>query len=137
MSARCVHRGVRKRSPACHWTTYTDENQTHNTLHAAAGECHSAVAKHGPNRRENAVDVVSVIRAADIPGVNDCGPIVDDDPILVEGVVGMWANPCLLLRAQLKLPGGPPPWVASLSPARVIISNRLWLPSLLFCQPNT
>ena len=31
--------------------------------------------------------VVDVIVAADIPGPNECGPIVHDDPILAEGTV--------------------------------------------------
>ena len=59
------------------------------TLHAALGLSPLA---HG---RLLAIDldtlraqpgVVDVISAADIPGPNDCGPIVHDDPILAEGV---------------------------------------------------
>ena len=31
--------------------------------------------------------VVAVLTAADIPGANDCGPVIHDDPILADGVV--------------------------------------------------
>ena len=66
---------------------YTDDlPELAGTLHAALGL--SPVA-HGWLR---AVDVaglralpgvVEVLTAADIPGANDCGPIVHDDPVLV------------------------------------------------------
>ncbi len=66
--------------------TYTDDTpELAGTLHAALGL--SPVA-HGWLR---AVDVaglralpgvVEVLTAADIPGTNDCGPIVHDDPVL-------------------------------------------------------
>ncbi len=64
-----------------------DLPETAGTLHAALGL--SPVA-HG---RLLAIDlatlraqpgVVAVLTAADIPGPNDCGPIVHDDPILAE-----------------------------------------------------
>jgi len=38
--------------------------------------------------------VVAVLTAADIPGPNDCGPIVHgDDPILAEGIVHYLGQP--------------------------------------------
>ncbi|MDR7334810.1 xanthine dehydrogenase molybdopterin binding subunit [Roseateles asaccharophilus] len=66
------------------------------TLHAALGL--SPVA-HG---RIKAIDidkirampgVVAVLTAADIPGANDCGPIIHDDPILADGEVHFLGQP--------------------------------------------
>ena len=37
--------------------------------------------------------VVAVLTAADIPGPNDCGPIIHDDPILADGVVQYVGQP--------------------------------------------
>ena len=37
--------------------------------------------------------VVAVITAADIPGHNNCGPIIDDDPILADGLVQFVGQP--------------------------------------------
>jgi xanthine dehydrogenase large subunit len=37
--------------------------------------------------------VVAVITAADIPGDNDCGPIIKDDPILADGLVQFVGQP--------------------------------------------
>ncbi|MCI1193427.1 xanthine dehydrogenase molybdopterin binding subunit [Calidifontimicrobium sp. SYSU G02091] len=68
--------------------TYVDDiAEVDGTLHAALGLSPLA---HG---RLKAVDVarlraqpgvVAVLTAADIPGANDCGPIVHDDPILAD-----------------------------------------------------
>ena len=72
------------------------------TLHAALGL--SPVA-HG---RLLAVDiariaaepgVVAVLTAADIPGPNDCGPVVHDDPILAEGEVHYLGQPVFAVIA--------------------------------------
>ena len=59
------------------------------TLHAALGL--SPVA-HGAHRRARSrrasralPGVVAVLTAADIPGANDCGPVLHDDPILADG----------------------------------------------------
>ena len=60
------------------------------TLHAALGL--SPVA-HGTLRGIDLAalrarpGVVAVFTAADIPGTNDCGPIIHDDPILADGEV--------------------------------------------------
>jgi xanthine dehydrogenase large subunit len=83
--------------------TYTDDMlEAAGTLHAALGL--SPVA-HG---RLIAVDiealsklpgVVAVITAADIPGPNDCGPIIHDDPILAEGEVHYLGQPVFAVIA--------------------------------------
>jgi len=77
--------------------TYIDDMpELDGTLHAALGL--SPVA-HG---RLRAIDiaqiraqpgVVAVITAADIPGVNDCGPIIHDDPILASDEVRYVGQP--------------------------------------------
>jgi xanthine dehydrogenase large subunit len=43
--------------------------------------------------------VVAVLTAADIPGVNDCGPIVHDDPVLADGVVQFVGQPMFIVVA--------------------------------------
>lgn len=77
--------------------TYIDDQpELAGTLHAALGL--SPVA-HG---RLKGIDlaalralpgVVDVITAADIPGLNDCGAIVHDDPILADGTVHYLGQP--------------------------------------------
>ena len=58
------------------------------TLHAALGLSPVAHGRlHGDRPRRDRAPlpgVVAVLTAADIPGPNDCGPIVHDDPILAE-----------------------------------------------------
>lgn len=44
--------------------------------------------------------VVAVITAADIPGANDCGPIVADDPILADGLVQYVGQPVFAVVAD-------------------------------------
>jgi xanthine dehydrogenase large subunit len=83
--------------------TYTDDiAEPRGTLHAAIGV--SSVA-HGRLRSldlsavRSAPGVVAVIVAADIPGVNDVGPIVRDDPILAESIVEFVGQPVFAVAA--------------------------------------
>jgi len=46
--------------------------------------------------------VVAVLTAADIPGPNDCGPIVHDDPILADGVVQYHGQPVFAVIATTR-----------------------------------
>lgn len=66
--------------------TYTDDiPELAGTLHAALGlspVAHGRVRGIDLARLQAMPGVVAVITAADIPGLNDCGPIVHDDPIL-------------------------------------------------------
>ena len=72
------------------------------TLHAALGL--SPVA-HGTLRSIDLATlraqpgVVAVYTAADIPGPNDCGPIVHDDPILADGTVRHVGQPVFAVIA--------------------------------------
>jgi len=66
--------------------TYTDDIvEAAGTLHAALGlspVAHGRLVSVDVERLRAQPGVVAVLTAADIPGVNDCGPIVHDDPIL-------------------------------------------------------
>ena len=82
---------------------YTDDlPEPRGTLHAALGM--SAVA-HGKLRSVDiarlraAPGVIDVIVAADIPGVNDVGPIVHDDPILADSFVHFAGQPVFAVAA--------------------------------------
>ncbi len=43
--------------------------------------------------------VVAVFTADDIPGVNDCGPIIHDDPVLAQGIVQFVGQPMFIVVA--------------------------------------
>ncbi len=83
---------------------YTDDIREHaGTLHAALGLSRNAHA------RIRALDldpvralpgVVAVLTARDIPGANDCGPIVHDDPILADGTVCYIGQPLFAVIAD-------------------------------------
>jgi xanthine dehydrogenase large subunit len=73
------------------------------TLHAALGLSPMA---HGHLR---AIDVaglkalpgvVAILTAADVPGLNDCGAIVHDDPILADGKVHYLGQPMFVVLSQ-------------------------------------
>ena len=84
--------------------TYTDDiPELHGTLHAALGLSSS------PHARIAAVDleavrasegVVAVLTVKDIPGTNDCGPIIHDDPILADGLVQYVGQPIFIVVAD-------------------------------------
>ena len=46
--------------------------------------------------------VVAVLVAADIPGPNDCGPVIHDDPILADGVVQYLGQPVFAVIAETR-----------------------------------
>jgi len=75
----------------CGTAVYVDDiREPEGTLHVAPG---GATAAHGRIRRlgldavRAAPGVVKVLTAADIPGRNDCSPIMGDDPIFAERLV--------------------------------------------------
>ncbi len=84
--------------------TYIDDQpELAGTLHAALGL--SPVA-HGRLKGINVAalralpGVVDVITAADIPGLNDCGAIVHDDPILADGTVHYLGQPVFAVLSR-------------------------------------
>src|SRR4051794_2529373 len=67
-----------------------DLSELAGTLHAALGlspVAHGHIKAFAIDAIRALPGVVAVITAADIPGVNDCGAIVHDDPILADGEV--------------------------------------------------
>jgi xanthine dehydrogenase large subunit len=84
--------------------TYTDDvAEVHGTLHAALGLSAKPHAKIvaidlAPVRASRGV--VAVLTAADIPGANECGPIVHDDPILADGLVQYVGQPIFIVVAD-------------------------------------
>ena len=47
-------------------------------------------------------DVVEVLTASDIPGVNDCGSIIHDDPILCDGEIRYLGQPLFAVLARTR-----------------------------------
>ncbi|MBQ5946551.1 xanthine dehydrogenase molybdopterin binding subunit [Massilia sp. ST3] len=84
--------------------TYTDDiRELAGTLHAALGLSARPHARIGtidlaPVRASRGV--VAVLTAADIPGTNDCGPIIHDDPILADGLVQYVGQPIFIVVAD-------------------------------------
>jgi xanthine dehydrogenase large subunit len=83
---------------------YTDDiAEVRGTLHAALG------LSSKPHAKILAIDlalvrasqgVVAVYTAQDIPGTNDCGPIIHDDPILADGLVQYVGQPVFVVVAD-------------------------------------
>ena len=83
---------------------YVDDlPEWHRTLHAALGLAPVA------NGRLAAIDVaglralpgvIAVLTAADIPGVNDCGAILDDEPILADDRIRYRGQPLCVVLAD-------------------------------------
>jgi len=85
---------------------YTDDlPELQGTLHAALGL--SPVA-HGLLRGIDLAllraqpGVVAVLTAADIPGPNNCGPIIHDDPILADGTLHYRGQPVFAVIADTR-----------------------------------
>ncbi|MCG2586100.1 xanthine dehydrogenase molybdopterin binding subunit [Massilia sp. TS11] len=83
---------------------YTDDvPELQGTLHAALGlsaRAHARIRAIDLSAVRAAAGVVDVILASDIPGANDCGPIIHDDPILADGVVQYVGQPVFIVVAQ-------------------------------------
>ena len=73
------------------------------TLHAALGlspVAHGRLLALDLDRVRAMPGVVAVLSAADIPGTNDCGPIVHDDPILAQDTVTWRGQPMFAVIAR-------------------------------------
>ncbi|MFD1559243.1 xanthine dehydrogenase molybdopterin binding subunit [Paraburkholderia silviterrae] len=83
--------------------TYTDDIPTvAGTLHAALGlsqKAHARIVSMDLSKVRATPGVVAVLTAGDIPGVNDCGPIIHDDPVLADGVVQYVGQPMFIVVA--------------------------------------
>lgn len=83
---------------------YTDDiPERAGTLYAALGlseKAHALIKSLDLSVVEAAPGVVAVLTAADIPGDNDCGPIIHDDPILAEDLVQFLGQPLFAVIAE-------------------------------------
>ncbi len=83
--------------------TYTDDIPTvAGTLHAALGlsqKAHARIVSMNLAKVRATPGVVAVLSAEDIPGVNDCGPIIHDDPVLADGIVQFVGQPMFIVVA--------------------------------------
>jgi len=83
---------------------YTDDlSAPIGTLYAALGGApvaHARIKSLDLDAVRTAPGVVDVIVAADIPGINDVGPIQHDDPILADGVVQFVGQPVFAVLAD-------------------------------------
>ncbi len=83
--------------------TYTDDIPVvAGTLHAALGlstKAHARIVSLGLAKVRATPGVVAVLTAEDIPGVNDCGPIIHDDPVLADGLVQFVGQPIFIVVA--------------------------------------
>jgi xanthine dehydrogenase large subunit len=84
--------------------TYVDDlPELAGTLHAALGLsplAHGRLRSIDVQRLRALPGVVDVIVAADIPGTNECGPIVHDDPILADDRVQYLGQPMFAVLAE-------------------------------------
>jgi xanthine dehydrogenase large subunit len=75
------------------------------TLHAALGlspVAHGRLLGFDRARIAALPGVVDVLVAADIPGANDCGPVLHDDPILADGIVRYLGQPVFAVIAETR-----------------------------------
>jgi xanthine dehydrogenase large subunit len=83
---------------------YTDDlPQLEGTLHAALGlsrHAHARIDALDLSAVRAAPGVVAVFSAADIPGENNCGPVLHDDPILADGEVLYLGQPVFVVIAR-------------------------------------
>ncbi|WP_109483356.1 xanthine dehydrogenase molybdopterin binding subunit [Paraburkholderia sp. C35] len=84
--------------------TYTDDiPELAQTLHAALGlsrHAHARIVSLDLDAVRAAPGVVAVLTADDIPGENNCGPVLHDDPILADGEVLYLGQPVFIVIAQ-------------------------------------
>ncbi|MEP7083391.1 MAG: xanthine dehydrogenase molybdopterin binding subunit [Betaproteobacteria bacterium] len=84
--------------------TYTDDiAELAGTIYAALGlsaRAHATITALDLAAVRAAPGVLAVMVAADIPGANDCGPIIHDDPIFAEGLVQYAGQPLFAVFAD-------------------------------------
>lgn len=86
---------------------YVDDIAEHaGTLYAALGlsrKAHANILSMDLSEVLASPGVVAVYTAKDIPGPNDCGPIVHDDPILAENLVQYCGQPLFAVVATTNI----------------------------------
>ncbi|KIG04196.1 xanthine dehydrogenase molybdopterin binding subunit [Caballeronia concitans] len=83
---------------------YTDDiAELRGTLHAALGlsrHAHARIVSLDLDAVRAAPGVIAVLSAADIPGENNCGPVLHDDPILAADEVQYLGQPVFAVIAE-------------------------------------
>ncbi len=83
---------------------YTDDiPELRRTVYAALGlsaKAHAQVRAMDLDAVRHAPGVVAVLTAKDIPGENNCGPVLHDDPILADGLVQYVGQPIFIVVAD-------------------------------------
>src|SRR5450830_864506 len=84
--------------------TYTDDIvELQGTLHAALGlstKAHAKMRAIDLSKVKASAGVVAVYTADDIPGENQCGAIIKDDPVLADGLVQYVGQPIFVVIAD-------------------------------------
>jgi len=84
--------------------TYTDDlPEIQGTLHGALGmsqKAHARITGMDLDAVRSAPGVIAVLTAADIPGENNCGPVVHDDPLLADTLVQYVGQPVYIVVAR-------------------------------------
>ena len=96
------------------------------TKHIALGlsQCaHGRIKLLDLSAVKSAKGVVAVFIASDIPGINDCGPIIKDDPILADGLVQYIGQPMFAVVATS--------FIAARKAARLAVVEYDELPAVL------
>ena len=96
------------------------------TLHAALGlsaHAHARFKSIDLSAVRAAPGVIAVLTAHDIPGKNDCGPIIHDDPILADGEVHYLGQPLFAVIADTV--------IAARRAARLAVVDYDVLPAIL------
>jgi xanthine dehydrogenase large subunit len=80
-----------------------DVPEVYGTMHAALGmsqKAHARIKAMNLDAVRSSAGVVAVLTAKDIPGANDCGPIIHDDPIFGDGLVQYVGQPIFVVIAD-------------------------------------
>jgi xanthine dehydrogenase large subunit len=84
--------------------TYVDDIvELRGTLHAALGlsrHAHARIVALDLDAVRRAPGVIAVLCADDVPGENNCGPVLHDDPILANGKVEYLGQPVFAVIAE-------------------------------------
>ena len=107
LPATAAHAPIAHESAELHVSgeaTYTDDiPELAGTLYGALGlseKAHARIASIDFTEVIAAPGVVAVLDADAIPGKNDCGPIIADDPILADGLVQCIGQPLFAVIAE-------------------------------------
>jgi xanthine dehydrogenase large subunit len=110
--------------------TYADDiPELAGTLHAAFGlstHAHARIESIDLSAVKSAPQVLRVMTAKDIPGDNDCGPIIHDDPILADAEVVYVGQPIFIVVARTR--------EAARAAARLAKIHYTALPALLTAE---